>query len=533
MKIDTSKWINFYKDDKENSSLLKKVFKNLAKNEEYFLNSPLYINHHLIFNHDFGFANFNQYSASWLAQALNQVVFENQEQKIFISTENDFACSLAFANFKDKLALINHNFYEFNNHQNVSFNFAFFCAKKQNVDYLIHFNSFKESKTVQIKIYNFKRGFNNYLLDVKVQELLNFLNQNDLQDFNYGEYSSFKVEYDLLLDQYCSSDHLLKAFANIKQRYKTKSFINSKNLFALEESKYLLSRYNTPIIEVKNLNGLLKTIGKSKIIDQWFFKDKKINNIFSFDQNNNIFVMTKLTDRYLRLNNHNLALIYLDFFIQELKVDGEVNLNDLFVILPVDAPKTLKILLNRYKIAIKYENDENYDQIIKDQNCLFFYNENRFCPNSRFFFYYDNYYFLVCLIWMFNSFLNRNNLLTYKWKQLKENLGEISYKNKIFKFKKINFDWISFLKKINFKAKNQSIEIIDFKNELFHYLFKIKTSNNHYVIVKKSNINHHIYVDFQLMNEYHETVNNVFLDYFRLAKSIKKILRIAKRISNS
>ncbi|MGP1451184.1 MAG: MAG5620 family putative phospho-sugar mutase [Metamycoplasmataceae bacterium] len=524
MKLKAEQWINFFKNNKEKSSLLNRVFSNLVKYEDYFLSLPMYQNHHIIFNKKYGFANFNEYSASWLAQALNEIVFQNESQKIFISIENEKFNFKSLNHFKDKLSLIEHQIYQFNNSNISNFNFAYYASKKMNMDYLIHFNYYEKEDAVDILIYNFKRGFDNFLLDIKIKELFEYLENNDLNNLDYKENKTLPIDYDFYLDEYTSNNHLLKAFRNIKQRYKTTNLINSKNIHCLNETEFLLNRYNKQFlknyIKEKNIHYLYK----NKLIGNLFYRNKKINNIFNFDSNNNLTVITRLKEKYLYLNNHNLSLIYLDFFLQELKIDGEMNLNNFFVVLPVNAPKTLKILLNRYKVNIKYENDD-LDQLIKNPNCLFYYNENRFIPNPRFFFYYDNYYFLVCLIWMFNSLLNRNNLLTYKWEQLKDNLGEIIFKNKEVKIKKLKNDWLDILKKNDLKKNDFSLEIINFKNDLFHYLFKIKTNNNHQVIVKKNNFNNQIIIEYQLITEYHETINNIFFDYLKIKKIIKKLIK--------
>lgn len=519
MELNEQNWLDFYKNNPQQLKSLNKIFKNFDHYKNAFNALPIYSKHHLIFNQKCGYGQFNEYSANWLAQGLNEIVFNNQVRKIMITHENEFHFNYSISNFKNKLSSISHNLYEFDNNQSVSFNFAFYAANKANMEYLIHFINHPKTKNVSIIIYNFKRGFNNYLLDSKYQELLNYLNKNDLKNFEFKPYSATKMDYIILLDEYASKDKMLKAFANIKEKRKIKNLIVSNSQFTNDTFEIALKKYET---DFSIQHKLKKFISKFSFIDMLYYSREKNNNIFFYNSENRLTIYSWLKEKYYAFNQHEIVMIYLDFLLEELKVEGQVNLNNLFVILPINAPIILKTLLNRYKIKMIFESENKYEDLINDPNCIFFYSEYRYIANPRFSFYYDNHYFNICLIWMFNRLLNRNNLLAYKWKQILENLGRGAFYTKKYSIPKNIQTWKNVISYMQKNYKNILIKELDYKNDLFHYLCEFTISNVQKLIIKKSFIENKIFIEYQL----YEEINDEILNYKNDEKILNKYLHI-------
>lgn len=154
-----------------------------------------------------------------------------------------------------------------------------------------------------------------------------------------------------------------------------------------------------------------------------------------------------------------------------------------------------------------YYNLDIIEELLNDENCLFIYLFEKINVNLRYLKIYNNYYFLICLVWMFNIYRNRNNLLLFKYNLFKENFGSIYV---IKKYKKIEF--------VNLNNLVLIIENKYLESKLFNkiVIFKFWCENN-YVILKFYFDNSKnfvlIYYDFEK--------ENIVFEYYIFSEDLK------------
>ncbi|WP_051586202.1 MAG5620 family putative phospho-sugar mutase [Mycoplasmopsis lipofaciens] len=474
----------------------------------------------------------SNYSFFLLAEAIDKIFLKNNYRKIMISHEG--------INFNKKIYdvigyYLNEKKYLILNYEsllstNLILDEKFY--KSGYYDVLIKFIQ-KSKNVLEMKIYS-----DNFEL-VNSNEILNYYNSLNIEYLPYKDFISTNINCLSYIENMSSKKDMLKPFANIKQRYKSKSFIACKDYFSSKLISDLLKNYNTDFkIPKKNKNYRWINFSTS-FFYRWSLIKQNYKNIFYFDDLSNIKIALWLNKKFTQMKFQDIVLIYLDFFFEELK-RAKVDISEKFIVIPQNATYQVIDLVNQYKVKWFYYDEDKNNNKFNDPNCLFVFINNKVIANPRYSIQFNNYYFFICLIWMLNTYTNRNNLLNFKCKRINEVFGKLKIKSKKYKFNKnlINpliesaKEMINVIHNRNDNSKTllKNINIFNKWNDDKLILFKLITNKHHQLVFIYDDITSKLIVEFQLCYEYEFKSYNVFLDKLKLGYFVLKLLSKAKKI---
>ncbi|UUD34929.1 hypothetical protein NPA07_03905 [Mycoplasmopsis caviae] len=446
-----------------------------------------------------------------LMQAFNNSIL-NKHCNILLSYEGS---SFDSDNFKYIASyFIQKGHIVFNYHNCLSTNLILdeFAYKKGKYDFLIKFNNIINNHYLEVKILD-----NNFeLLNTQVQEnIYNYYQNNSWENQEIKLNSPILINEFELIDELTSNEQMLKAFTNVKQRYKTLSYFAYDNDFSKRVGSELLNNYQCKFISNNKNISLSRLKWLSFFATRSLYYKQKIQNIFHFDNNSNLSVCLRLSEKFKWLNSHELVLIYLDFFLEEIKRNG-IDITNSFVIVPQNTTFQILELLKQYKVKYYYYDPNGNSKLLKSENCLFAYIENKYIANPRFSNQFNNYYFFICLIWMLNSYTNRNNLLSFKHNQLSERVGKVKIFKKSYKFQ---FDKIDNLLKyfsLNYKRWFVTYNAYKVWNDNKYMLFKLINNRKHQAIFYWDDIRERLVVEYQMCSHFEDISNSIWIDKIKL-----------------
>lgn len=468
-------------------------------------------------------------SVQHLAQAIIENIKNNDTQKVLISHQGTEVKNDYFKNF-NFIFLDSKNFKVFNyeNAFGVDNILNEIVYRKEHFDYSIHLVFAKKNKALEIQI----RDNNFQLISNELINKIYSSYKNKILEFKtIHELKSNIIPIQKYIDLLASKDEILKAFANVKQRYKTSSLIYSDSTFSRELLSSLFTGYNNSF-EVLNRRKIsfLATKITMKFFPRVYLEKKHIENIFYMGAYNDLHLALWIDRHFKWVEFQTLVLIYLDFLLEEIKRTNK-DISQLFVVIPQNASFRIVELLKKYKVKTYFYNNNEIDKWLSDENCLFAYLDEQAIANPRYSKHFNNYYFAICLLWMFNTYANRNNLLSFKYNQLNDRLGKFKLKKSYIKEDYKNIETI--IKYISnthreYSKVFQGINVYRSWNGHKYMLLKLLTDKKHQVILYWDDNKQKLVVEYQLCLEYEEKANNTFFDLIKMKLAIHKMLRKSK-----
>ncbi|QSF13733.1 MAG5620 family putative phospho-sugar mutase [Mycoplasma sp. Mirounga ES2805-ORL] len=469
------------------------------------------------------------FSLSILAQSISKVI--EPVEKILVSFQGDIIDE------KYKLILFSAlskkgKIYEYSYYESIPLVVDEYLLKKEKYNTLLKI-VYDKNNFLEISIFDSNMMLKKELFENVKEEYLS-LNEYTVPTSLETE----KINLSEYIKELASTDEMLKAFKNLRHKYKTSSLFKIDDSIgnvlmkeAINNSKnnalfYKKNKFKNPL-NIKLLTKIFKT---------HFSNNLKVSNLFLIDKFDNINLSFLIDNKYKWLNSNELAALYLDFLLEELK-RNKVDISGSFVILPQNAPLGLFELLKSYKIKQIFYDDNNFDEMIRKENCIFAYTDKSFYPNPIYSKVVNNYYFIFTIIWMLNAYKNRNNILTYKYKNHNEIFGKIITKHVNQKFNKSNLDLL--IKYISNNYKNIKYSQFDLINVYKTWnnnklvLLKLISNNKHQLIISFDPKNNQLHFEYQLCKEYQNTIsNNVFISYIKQRFFIFKLMKGFKRFKN-
>ncbi|WP_029512994.1 MAG5620 family putative phospho-sugar mutase [Mycoplasmopsis iners] len=468
-------------------------------------------------------------SLNYFVQAFS-AIFSDQINKILISPSGDLIQQNTFNSFVEFFT----SFYQtlfFDKYSSVPLEIDEYVYNHEKYDVLFKISLNKKLDYLVIDILSFKNHKLTKELLKKIKETYELLND---MHFDTNKTNLVSLSLDKYLNYFASSNSTTGDFKKLKERYKSVLAFNFKtNTQKSLVSKMLKFYKNDYKIVPFAYNGFWRKIWFNLFSD--LKKNKKhVHAIFNWQKNNTFQTWFKINNKFELIESSDLALIYLNFFFEELKRSHE-DLSEKYVVISHDSNYKLLKFLKQFKIKYYYFDEENHHSNINNPNCLFVYINNYFLSNTMSFKVFNNSYFLLCLIWMFNNYRNRNNLLTFKYKQLEDNFGITKTKivEKAYQIDKLDNLIKAATKFINLKHKHNLINKINVFNDYEDkklFLFKLLTSKNHAVILSYDFLKKKLVIQYQLCKQYEYESRNIILDFLLLKLEVRKILRISKKI---
>ncbi|VEU75332.1 Uncharacterised protein [Mycoplasmopsis maculosa] len=478
----------------------------------------------------------SDFSLSLLIDLFQKHIFIGNNKKILVSYQGNIKNYKLVEKINYCIAKHEHFVYNYGKKSSFDISLDDVALRHNNLDYVVKIYGYKKN-VYKIRVYDKSNMFLNNDVFRKIYEQYNKFDSKDYTgEIISNSYLTKKINVEELISIQCSHEELLKDFTYIKSRYKSKSLMFSQNDFTKKTLSKLFNNYesdvdvlNKPTLSENDL--FLKTI-----FDKSIFQRKKIQSIFKINDFSNIETYLYVDKKYKYFNENQLMLLYLDFLINELKRSG-INTKELFVILPYNASFQIVELLKFYDVKYHYYNQKNINNFLNNENCLLTYANNKFNTNPRFSKVFNIYYFLISLIWMLNSFRNRNNLLSFKWKELYENHGLVLYKHKEYKFDNSKIKSFIDIVSRNFnvtKAYFKNLKIYKSFMDDKYTLFKFTSDKKHQIIVFYDYITEKLIFDYQFCLESNKTSVSWYLDYLQMFFKFKKWMRqaIKSNVSN-
>ncbi|TQC54079.1 hypothetical protein E1I18_00540 [Mycoplasmopsis mucosicanis] len=495
------------------------------------LKAKLYkYNINLVFKPSSKKESINQQSLMLLASMINMHIKPNS--KILISLEG-YTEGQYISKISRLLRQQNHQIFEYDIAQSVALTLDEYVMKQNNIDYLIKISIVGKLNNVQINLYD--ANLHHFSSEI-IEKIHTNYELNPLLDQSIAHQNNEYINLKSYQDELCSNNKILKAFVNIKQRYKSLFYLAHNNFNALEIAKTLLDNLKNDYRFNNKKSTLFWLKFKATFLRRLFLR-KEIFNLFYFDQNSQMHVGLNIKNKFKFFSNHELALLYLDFYFEEY-LRAKFDISKFKVLLPYDSTLLLKNMLKQYNVHYEYFDENTQNSVLNDKSYIFAYDKNKFNGNPKFSSLLNNYYFFACLIWMLNSYTNRNNLLAYKYKKVQESFGKI--KTNRFQFS-VSVDQsdklIQFTNQLNRILKSRrikEIEIINKWNDNNFYLANIYTHKNtqfsvfYDFINQKLNISLNFYIVYEHKSVYSlsEHIKNLFLT-LKIAKNFKKMCKIA------
>lgn len=402
--------------------------------------------------------------------------------------------------------------------------------KTNELDYLIKIFIDSKNQNAYIKILDKNlQSINKHLLEKIVESY----NENLVFKFDSTTAQSFNnIKYQTIVKSSTSKSGILKPFIGIRQRYKSKTYLfHQNNLNSFEISKSLLTSYPSDFI-AKNKSLSIKKIKTLLYFFEAYFAREKISSIIHQNEVDKIDIFLRINNKFQLINSNLLAMIYLDFYLEEYK-RAHVDISKFNVLIPHSANNGVKELLSQYNVSWEYFDEATYKDLLKNPNYVFAYNENNFIANPKYSNEFNNHYFITCLIWMINSYLNRNNLLSFKHNRIIECFGQYKQVNFQHKIVVKNIDYLieftkEFVKNKPLKNIQNCSAILSYEDSKF-YLFKLSNLKNHEIIVYYDFAADKIKVITNLCYVYKFKPVFAFFDTFKAKVLTSKIFKLIKK----
>ncbi|WP_331696795.1 hypothetical protein V3320_03005 [Mycoplasmopsis agalactiae] len=472
----------------------------------------------------------SEQTCSLVFEHICSILDNNSEQKILLSFQGDLK-HYKIVKYIKNIPVKNFKVYSYDSHIGTDFSTDEIACHKHKIDYVVKFIISKTSKFISIVIYDYKTRF--YVKkDILEKVHDSFCSNKKLESVdNDLNYEAELLNVDHLISAQASKEEILKAFFNVRPRYKSRSLVLVNNDYSLLLCSQLFSNYDTSFKVKKSKISNNKSRKFFDTFKNLLPKLKNYQSIIYIDNYSNLATDFLIDYKLKNLSLDQVVLLYLDFLVEELKRSNQVNIKKLFVVIPPNASSQIIELIKQYKMRYFYYNSDTIEELLNDENCLFTYSFEKINANPRYSKIHNNYYFLICLVWMLNIYRNRNNLLSFKYNSLKENFGSIHV---IKKYKKIEFANLNNLVSI---IENKYLE-----SKLFNKIVIFKSwCENNYAILKlysdnsKNSVS--IYYDSEKENivfEYHifseDLKQNVSwkFQYFKMALWINKVIKSLK-----
>ncbi|MBZ4195437.1 hypothetical protein LAD73_01720 [Mycoplasma sp. 1331] len=423
------------------------------------------------------------------------------------------------------------NLFKYDSHCSTDISLDILAAKKYNIDYVVKLKIGRKCDFIYFYVYDLKNNY--YISEQEYREVYKsfFINPTKAKINNDIHADETKIiSLDNLVTLQASNSEILKAFSNVKQRYRSKNMILTNDLYSLTLVENLFKNYDSSF-KIKS-----NTI-KNKI-NNFFYKlfHSNVSNlrpyqsIINIDSFTNLDISLNLNYKLKKVTLNTAVLIYLDFLIDEIKRSKFIDVSNLFVVIPQNATFQIIELLDQYNIKYVYYDPTAIYKYLWDENCLFAYTLDSVNANPRYSKINNNFYFLICLVWMLNSYTNRNNLLSFKYNLLCENFGKVKSIIKEYKFDSGNVHKIKSI--IEQNAKNKifdKYEIFDiFISEKFVIAKFLMSDKKHQTIMWYDYKNSKICIEYQICFELNKNMRAWKFDYIRSKFFIKKLLKKAK-----
>ncbi|RMX35831.1 MAG5620 family putative phospho-sugar mutase [Mycoplasmopsis fermentans] len=459
-----------------------------------------------------------------LLQAINKTILKSNSN-ILLSFEGQEFYNENIQYFSSYFIKNNHNVFKYHNNFSISLILDEYAYKKASYDFLIKFKNIKNDNYITIQI--FDKNFE-ILTSENLQKIYDYYQLNKWQNKEIVIKDPKLVNEFELIDELASKEQILKAFVNVKQRYKTLSYFASDNKFSQSIGTELLNNYQNKYITNNKNISLLNLKWLTFFAASSWYRENKIQNIFHFDINSNLNVCLRLNDKFKWLNSHELVLIYLDFFLEEIKRNG-IDISNSYVVVPQNTTYQILELLKQYKVKYYFYDLKNINKQLKNESCLFAYIDNKFIANPRYSTEFNNYYFFICLIWMLNSYTNRNNLLSFKYNQLAERVGKIKISKKSYKY---SFDKLENLIKyfsLNYKRWFTAFNAYRVWNDHKYMLFKLINNKKHQMIFYWDDVKGKLVIEYQMCCNFENISNTVWRDKLKLQILLFVLIKKAQK----
>lgn len=314
-----------------------------------------------------------------LLQAINKTILKSNSN-ILLSFEGQEFYNENIQYFSSYFIKNNHNVFKYHNNFSISLILDEYAYKKASYDFLIKFKNIKNDNYITIQI--FDKNFE-ILTSENLQKIYDYYQLNKWQNKEIVIKDPKLVNEFELIDELASKEQILKAFVNVKQRYKTLSYFASDNKFSQSIGTELLNNYQNKYITNNKNISLLNLKWLTFFAASSWYRENKIQNIFHFDINSNLNVCLRLNDKFKWLNSHELVLIYLDFFLEEIKRNG-IDISNSYVVVPQNTTYQILELLKQYKVKYYFYDLKNINKQLKNESCLFAYIDNKFIANPRY-----------------------------------------------------------------------------------------------------------------------------------------------------
>ncbi|BAP01145.1 hypothetical protein MCAL160_0679 [Mycoplasmopsis californica HAZ160_1] len=456
-----------------------------------------------------------------LAQAINQNIYS--KSNILISLQG-FSQSQYISKFAKFLQYSGHTIYEFDTPTSTPFMVDEYAMKLHKLDYLFKITVDSTNSLVRVHLYNKDlKPLNSESLNNIYQIYI----QNKPFNFKFSAQPLVRLDFERYVNILAGKEEILKPFVDIKPRYKTMSLLTHRNQQALKIMRKILTNYANEYriknrkISVKRLKIRLKLFKKT-------YSKLGITNVIHFDEINHMNSFFFVNNRYRFLDYHTLALVYLDFYLQEYK-RAKFEVQKFKVLIPFDAPYRIKELLKQYSVQYSYFDENTYKDLLLDKSYVFAYNSQGFIANPKYSTEINNYYFFACLIWMLNSYANRNNLLNFKLEQIEQQFGRIKTITRTKKIKMYNN--IALIRFCNYLAKQGN------NKQFQHKIIGCWEGNRFYLFSASNEKKHQIifYYDFEkleLKAEIRFCMSYKYKNHFSVFDWVKALKYIQKTFSN-
>ncbi|WP_156935929.1 MAG5620 family putative phospho-sugar mutase [Mycoplasmopsis primatum] len=473
----------------------------------------------------------NDFSFSFLLEQIFNYLNQEQNSSILLSYQGNQKGYKTVELIKNIPSVKNLKVYSYDSTYSTDISLDLIALKKFNINYLIKIIVSKKNDSISIKIFNSQT--NDYLDNLQLQQIYDSY-QNDskttIDNMPFEPTIEFLNLKNLIIEQ-ASKNEILKDFVNVKPRYISNNIAITNDDYTTELLSELFRNYAANfLIKKDNLFSKINTLWYSIFRTDSSVR-KGYQSIINIDAYSNLIVNLFLDLRLKKLNLNEIVLIYLDFLIEELKRSQTVNIKNLFVLVSPNVSYQLLDLLKQYGLKYYFYNHSNLTQKINDENCLFAYTFDQVNGNPRYSKQLNNFYFLICLVWMLNSYTNRNNLLSFKYNQLCENFGKIQYKKQIIKFDdELIPDLVSLITNNyhQFKDFNQ-IKVFKFWTHDKYALLRLySTKKRHAIIIYYDYTIASLVIEYQMCYQYNKETFPWRFDLFKYKLNLNKWLKNVK-----
>ncbi|WP_129622864.1 MAG5620 family putative phospho-sugar mutase [Mycoplasmopsis columbinasalis] len=472
------------------------------------------------------------YSLNLLAQAIQKTLNINSKFKLFISYQGMFLPKKIFQNVLDYFSFFCETT-TYNSLLSIPLELDYYAQTKLGYDFLIKAIYHHKLKKLVIKLVNFNE-------EIPVEKLTEIV--NIYQTLNeYSALSNRAKSNSLNIAQllHTLSDlktGLTKDFVSLKERYKTQFFINSRSIVARNLATELFTNY-------KNNYQLGATFFPT-YISTWFWrwrlktkKNKNLTAVYDLDFNDNLEAWFVLNQKLKKLNNLDLALFFLYFFLEEFKFK-KTSLDDHFVVISHESSYKIVELLKLYKVKYYFYNNQTINEYLQDPNCLFVFTNKTFIITPTESLPFQNYYFLLYLTIMHNSYKNRNNLLTFKYRQVLELFGLTKSLRVHKKFKQEKLYFLLRAVRTIFNSFNSGTL---FNNLIVHnkqekdriILFQFTSEKHHTMTWSYDLVAEKIQINYDVCFQYNFKSNGSHLNFLKMWWLSRKIFKQTKKLYRS